>query len=295
MLQFFRIFPTGTVRKRLIHDQKIPSLGVVSVCEHDTASAYLSSALDREDAVIISSGTWALMGCELETPLITEESRRYNIANEGGYPGHHRFLKNVMGSWILQEIREDCRRKGVEYSYARLEAEAKKANPFVWFIDVDDELFFSPGNMSEKIQKNCLIRYGNAPESIGALVRCVYESLAMKYRRNLEILRQTTGKNFAVINIIGGGSQDALMCRCTAAACGIPVAAGPREATALGNIMIQLVAAGEIASVSDGRKIIAASDPPVWYEPEDAGHWEEGYRRYSELFGYTNLPGANLT
>jgi sugar (pentulose or hexulose) kinase len=274
----------GAVRNSLCRDHGFSPLRVVSVCEHDTASAYFSSPLDRPDTVIISSGTWALMGCELEEPLINEEAYRYNIANEGGYPGHHRFLKNIMGSWIIQEIRADYRLRGIEYSYKELENAAQKAVPFAFFIDVDDDLFFSPGNLPGKIRESCTKLYGNAPEDIGALIRCVYESLAMKYRRNLEILKKVTGTTFGAINIIGGCSKDALMCRFTANACGLPVAAGPEEATALGNMLIQLISAGEISSVEEGRSIVAASYPPIWYEPQDTARWEEGYRRYSALF-----------
>jgi sugar (pentulose or hexulose) kinase len=266
-----------------VEDQGLPSCRVVSVCEHDTASAYLASPLKNGNTIIISSGTWSLMGCELEAPLITEEGFRYNIANEGGYPGHHRFLRNVMGSWIIQEIRADYQVRGREYSFAELEKAAEQAEPFAHFIDVDEDAFFSPGNIPEKIRKDCG-RRGKAPEDIGALVRCVYESLAMKYRRNLDILEGVTGKTFETINIVGGGSRDGFLCRCTAASCGRPVVAGPQEATALGNLLVQLIAAGEIASVEEGRDMTAASFPPVRYEPEEASRWEAEYQRYCALF-----------
>jgi sugar (pentulose or hexulose) kinase len=274
----------GRLLESLCRDQGISPFKVVSVCGHDTASAYLSSPLDRRDAVIISSGTWSLMGCELEAPLINEAAYKHNIANEGGYPGHHRFLKNVMGSWIIQEIRAGFRAKGVEYSYSELEAEAKKAVPFAHFIDVDDDLFFSPGNPVEKIQNACRVKYGNAPEETGELIRCVYDSLAMKYRRNLEILKNVGGMSFGVINIIGGGSKDSLICQFTADACKLPVVAGPQEAAILGNILVQLISAGEIASIKEGREIIASSFPPVWYEPENTAQWDEAYERFCALF-----------
>ncbi|MCL1927938.1 MAG: rhamnulokinase [Treponema sp.] len=275
---------TGQLRERLCREQGISPFRVVSVCEHDTASAYLSSPLDRRDAIIISSGTWSLMGCELQQPLINEAAYRHNIANEGGYPDHHRFLKNVMGSWIIQEIRAEYRFKGIEYSYAELENMAKKATPFAFFIDVDDTCFFAPGNILGKIEESCRQRYGTVPEDTGALVRCVYESLAMKYRRNLELLKEVTGISFSVINIIGGGSKDSLMCSFTANACCLPVAAGPQEATVLGNILVQLIAAGKITSIKEGRNIIVDSFPTQVYEPEDTSRWKEGYDRYCALF-----------
>jgi sugar (pentulose or hexulose) kinase len=273
----------GTICGALVQDQGLPPCKAVSVCEHDTASAYLASPLNGGNTIIISSGTWSLMGCELKTPLIGEEGFRYNIANEGGYPGHHRFLRNVMGSWIIQEIRADYRAKGTDYGFADLERAAEGADPFAHFIDVDEDLFFTPGGIPEKIRKDCG-RRGKIPEDTGALMRCVYESLAMKYRRNLDILERVTGKTFETINIVGGGSRDGFLCRCTANACGRPVVAGPQEATALGNMLVQLMAAGEIASVEDGRDIIAASFPPVRYEPQETARWETEYRRYCTLF-----------
>jgi sugar (pentulose or hexulose) kinase len=273
----------GQLRDSLSRDLGLPPFRIVSVCEHDTASAYLASPLDRRDAIIISSGTWALMGCELEQPLINEEAYRYNIANEGGYPGYHRFLRNVMGSWIIQEIRAEYRVKGTVYSFAELEEMAKTAAPFAYFIDVDDNAFFTPGNMVGKIQETCRRHYGTAPETPGALLRCVYESLAMKYRRNLEILEKVTGTAFKIINIIGGGSKDVLMCQFTADSCKRPVAAGPQEATVLGNMLVQLIAAGKIASISEGRRIISASCPLAWYEPENTASWEEGYGHYCKV------------
>jgi sugar (pentulose or hexulose) kinase len=273
----------GTVTERLVREQELSRFKVVSVCEHDTASAYIASPLDRRDRIIISSGTWSLMGCELEAPLVCEEGFRHNLANEGGYPGYHRFLRNVMGSWIIQEIRADYRAGGRDYSYADMEREAEAAAPFAFFIDVDDDRFFSPGGMIDRIRRSCLEHYGRAPEEPGPLLRCVYESLAMKYRYTLELLERVTGRKFPVINIVGGGASDGLLCRFTADACNCPVAAGPREATALGNLLVQLVAAGELSSVEQGRAMIAASFPPLLYEPRNAGLWEAEYRRFLEL------------
>jgi len=273
----------GTITKRLCAENSILPFSVVSVCEHDTASAYCASPFQGKNHIIISSGTWALMGCELDKPLINEEGYRYNFANEGGYPGHHRFLRNVMGSWIIQQIRSFNLEHGKNYSYAEMEKEAETSTPFAYFIDVDDDLFFSPGNMPGKIHDYCMAHYSSAPANTGALVRCVYESLAMKYRRNLELLRHITNKSFSFITIIGGGARDKLMCQFTADACNLPVAAGPEEATALGNIIVQLIAAGEITNLEEGRKIIADSFPVLRYEPNDNAVWEEQYRKYCEL------------
>jgi sugar (pentulose or hexulose) kinase len=281
----------GTIIGGVGGEKKLESINVISVCEHDTASAYCASPFSEKKRMIISSGTWSLMGCELDAPLITEEGFRWNFANEGGYPEHHRFLRNVMGSWIIQEIRSGYREQGKNYTYTEIEKEAEAAAPFAYFIDVDDDLFFSPGDMAAKIHGYCLKRYTTAPENMGALVRCVYESLSMKYRRNLELLQNITGQQIAFINIIGGGARDRLMCRFTAGACRLPVAAGPEEATALGNILVQLIAAGEIKNLEEGRSMIAASFPPTWYEPENTGPWEEQYHRYREMFPLTGFSG----
>jgi sugar (pentulose or hexulose) kinase len=273
----------GTITERLVRDQELSRFNVVSICEHDTASAFIASPINQQDRVIISSGTWALMGCELEAPLICEEGFIHNFANEGGYPGHHRFLHNVMGSWIIQEIRADYRTKGRNYSYAEMEQEAEQAVPFAFFIDVDEDIFFSPGNMPDKIRGVCRKRCGRAPEGIGPLVRCVYESLAMKYRRTLDLLERITRRRFPIINIVGGGVRDSLMCRFTANACNRPVAAGPQEATALGNLLVQLIAAGELSSVEQGRAMIAASFPLLQYEPQNTDLWEAQYQRFTEI------------
>jgi sugar (pentulose or hexulose) kinase len=272
----------GTITEKLARGQELSRFRVVSICEHDTASAYIASPLDRRDRIIISSGTWALMGCELDAPLICEEGFNYNLANEGGYPGYHRFLRNVMGSWIIQEIRADYRAEGRDYSYADLEQAAEQAVPFAFFIDVDDDMFFSPGSMRNKIREACYERYGTVPEEPGPLVRCIYESLAMKYRYTLDLLERITGRKFSIINIVGGGANDSLMCRFTADACNCPVAAGPREATGLGNLLIQLIAAGKLSSIEQGRAMIAASFPLVSYEPQHTDLWETQYQYFRD-------------
>jgi rhamnulokinase len=255
---------------------------VIAVCEHDTASAFLASVNDR-DCAIISSGTWALVGTEIPEPIITEQGLKYNIANEGGYPGRHRLLRNVMGSWLIQEIREYYKENNQEYSYAELEIFATEAKPFAYLIDVDDPMFFSPGNMPEKIRTYCLNHYKQAPQTIGALVRCVYESLAFKYRWTIEKLEHMILKPLASINVVGGGSKSNLMCQFTANACNKPVAAGPSEATALGNILVQLIANKQIADISEGKKIIRASFPTQEFLPEDILIWEKEYVKFKNL------------
>lgn len=252
---------------------------IASVCEHDTASAFLASISD-DNCAIISCGTWALVGTETSFPIINNYGYKYNIANEGGYDGHHRILRNVMGTWIIQEVQSHYKKLGTMYSFPELEALALNTTPFQYFIDVDDELFFSPGHMPEKIQSYCRQIYGNVVLSIGEIIRCIYESLAMKYRYNIEKIQKLTGKNFTYINIIGGGSQSELMCQFTANICQIPVYAGPIEATAIGNIMIQLIADKQIKSIEQGRALVKKSFPYKLYKPQNSSKWNKQYEKF---------------
>jgi sugar (pentulose or hexulose) kinase len=253
---------------------------VVAVCEHDTASAFLASA-GGKDSVIISSGTWALVGVQVEKPMISGYGLKYNVANEGGYRGYHRLLRNVMGTWIIQQIREDCRRKGREYTYSQLEAMAAESEPFAYWVDVDDPVFFEPGNMPEKVRQACKKLWGSAPRDLGGVVRCVYESLAMKFRWSVEILEHMTGRTYPSVNLIGGGSKDGLMCQLTADICGKPVTAGPAEATSYGNLMVQLIADGAVENVEEGRKILRASFSVREYRPQMPADGE--YRKFKSM------------
>lgn len=270
---------TGTVN-RIIESRGIK---VVSVCEHDTASAFIAGALGR-DSVIISSGTWALVGIQTEKPIINDYGMKYNVANEGGFKGHHRLLRNVMGTWIIQEIRSYYRSKGIEYTYSQLEQAAAESAPGKYFIDVDDPMFFEPGDMPEKVIGFCRKYYGKAPENIGAIMRCVYESLAMKFRFSVEILEKLTGKAYPAINIIGGGSRDRLLCRLTADICKKPVTAGPAEATAYGNLLVQLIADGVVKNIEQGQKILKNSYSVREYKPESDIQWDEKYRLFKSMF-----------
>lgn len=259
----------------------------VSVCEHDTASAFLASpaAADRGRVAIISSGTWSIVGCELPQPLICDAGFRHNLANEGGYPGHHRFSRNAMGSWIIQEIRSDCELRGAPITFAQIEEEASRAGAFEFLIDADDSAFYAPGNMQERVREWCSQRYGRAPSGIGVIARCVYESTALGYRRAIGLLEAATGRALPVINIVGGGARDRLLCQFTASACNRPVMAGPFEATALGNLAVQLIAAGELSSVEQAREMIGGSFEPEWYEPRNPEAWDEQYRALANLLG----------
>ncbi len=257
----------------------------VSVCEHDTASAFLAAPGGGEHA-ILSSGTWALVGCEQAGPIIDDFGFRHNIANEGSLPGHHRLLRNVMGSWILQELRREYQQDGEGYEFSEQAALAETCAPFSFLIDVDDPEFFAPGGMRQKIREKCWARRGGMPETRGEFIRCVCESLALKYRWALDMLETLTGRTFPAIDIIGGGAQDAFTCRLTADACRRPAIAGPADASAIGNILVQMIAHGEIRDVAEGREAIARSFPRAQYEPGDEARWRDAYGDFVRHFAF---------
>ena len=194
-----------------------------------------------------------------DAPVITELTFRHNIANEGGYPGHHRLLKNVMGTWILQELLREYASEGTEINFEQAQALARKAQPFGFMMDPDAPAFFEPGRMRDKIRAESLRACGRAPESPGEFFRCVYEGLALRYRYALELLEEASGRSIAWINVMGGGSQDAFACQCTADAAGRTVLAGPADASAIGNLMVQMLAAGEFPDLAAIRKAVRHS------------------------------------
>ncbi len=257
---------------------------VMTVASHDTASAVLAVPTQEEDFIYISSGTWSLMGTELKEPLITPQTRQANFTNEGGAQNTIRFLKNIMGLWIIQESRRQWKREGTEYSFAQMEAWAKEATAFRSLINVDHPTFSTPGNMPEKIREYCRNTNQPVPETVGEVVRCIYESLALKYRFVAERIQEMMGKQAKVIHVVGGGTKDGFLSQMTADACGIPVAAGPEEATAIGNLMMQAIALGEVANVKQAREIIAASFDLKHYTPTaDRDSWDEAYDKFCTL------------
>ena len=258
---------------------------VMTVASHDTASAVLAVPTQEKDFIYISSGTWSLMGTELSEPLINAESERLNLTNEGGAMNTVRFLKNIMGLWLIQESRRQWRREGNEYSFAQMEAWAKECKPLQCFIDPDDASFATPGNMPERIREFCRRTGQHVPESVGEVVRCIYESLALKYRKTAETIEELMGKRAKVIHVVGGGTKDGFLSQMTADACGVPVAAGPEEATAIGNLMMQTIAAGEVADLAEARQVVAASFALKHYEPtSDRGVWDEAYGKFCALY-----------
>jgi rhamnulokinase/L-fuculokinase len=274
----------GQITPDICEELTVEPVDVVAVGSHDTASAAISVPTDEKDFVYISCGTWSLFGTELKEPHIGEDSLEYSYTNEGGYNNTIRFLTNIMGTWLIQESRRQWKREGNEYSFAQMEAWAKEAKPFASLINPDYHAFNTPGNMPEKIREFCRITGQHVPETVGEVVRCIYESLALKYRFTVETLESLRNKKTAMINVVGGGTKDKFLSQMTADACGIPVCAGPEEATAMGNIVMQAIAAGEIANLSEAREVVANSTELKYYEPtKQRDAWDCAFERFCKL------------
>ncbi len=258
---------------------------VFTSASHDTASAVVAVPTTTTDYAYLSSGTWSLIGLELDTPVINDHSYAANVTNEGGVYGTFRFLKNVMGLWIAQQCRATWRAQGEDYSYDELARLAASAEPLRSLIEPDDPAFFPPGDMPARIREYCQRTGQPIPESVGQVMRTAYESLALKYRLVLERMTALSGRTYERLHIIGGGTKNRLLCQMTADALGCPVIAGPVEATALGNGIVQLIALGEIADLQQAREILSRSAETVTYEPKPSAAWEEAYQQFKQLGG----------
>ena len=256
---------------------------VIAVAGHDTQCAVAAMPAPAEGAAFLSCGTWSLLGCELDEPVLTEQSRLLALSNEKGANGKINYLKNIIGLWLIQESRRQWRRDGQESSSAELEALALAAAPLRSFIDPDAPEFTPPGDIPGRVREFCRRTGQPVPETVGQVMRCIYESLALKYRFALDQLSRATGKPFGSLHILGGGTKDGLLCRMTADCTGIPVIAGPVEATALGNILIQLAALGEVRDIKEGRALIAATEPVKHISPGNRRDWDKAYETYTTL------------
>ena len=282
------IVPPGTVLGELRPDvSREVGLGgstpVIAPGSHDTASAVGAiSDLDVHSAYI-SSGTWSLMGVEIPEPIINTQALGLNFTNEGGVGGTIRFLKNISGLWLLQESRRQWQLEGQAYTWDGLLALAEKAEAFRCLVDPDAHDFLSPGDMPNKIHNYCRRTGQLEPVSVGQVVRACLESLALKSRQLLADLEMLTGHRLETIRVVGGGSQNRLLCQFTADACQRPVVAGPVEATALGNLMLQAIASGHLADIRQGRQAVAASIERKIYDPRPSLAWDEAFARFEVL------------
>ena len=257
---------------------------VIAVAGHDTQCAVAAMpVLDGETPAFLSCGTWSLIGCELDEAILTDESNTLELSNELGANGKVNYLKNISGLWLIQELRRNLNAQGNSYSYNDLEQAARKSEAFKCFIDPDAPSLSSPGRLWEKIKAYCEKTHQPIPETVGEAVRCIYESLALKYRYAISQISRVTGKDFDVLHLLGGGTKDNFLCEMTANCLNIPVSAGPVEATALGNIVLQFIALGEIESVEQGRKIIAQNEKIFGYSPKGDSSWDAAYERYVNI------------
>jgi len=274
----------GKLSPKLQEELGCNSIDVVNIASHDTASAIVSiPALDEEDYVYISSGTWSLMGMELSKPCITDTGMTLNFTNEGGINNTIRYLKNIMGLWIIQETRRQWEREGEELSFSEIVDLAMEAKPFKGFIDPDDDLFATAGNMPKRINEYLSVTGQPVCETKGEIARCIFESLAMKYRHTLEGLEAVFGKKIKRINIIGGGIQNELLCQYTANASGLKTVTGPVEATAIGNLLVQFMAQGRIKDLKHARQVVANSFPVKVYQPENPAGWNQYYQKFKKV------------
>jgi rhamnulokinase len=252
---------------------------VIAVGSHDTASAVAATPSQDEKWAYLSSGTWSLMGVEIPRAIINDKSFDYEFTNEGGVCNTIRLLKNIMGLWVLQECRRQWQREGEELSYDQIARMAAKAKPFAAFIDVDHTEFFSPGDMPAKVNAYLKSTGQNVISDKGQMARMILESLAVKYRKTMEMIEDTIGHTIDVLHIVGGGIKNELLCQFTADAINKKVITGPAEATALGNIMMQAIATGQIQTVEQGRKLVAASTELKTYTPQNVKAWDEQYKK----------------
>jgi rhamnulokinase len=256
---------------------------VVAPACHDTGSAVAAVPSNGQDYMWISSGTWSVMGTQVSQPIINASSLTHNFTNEGGVARTFRLCKNVVGLWLVQQCRRTWARAGDELSYDAMVELARKAPPFRSLIDPDHSEFLPPGDIPARIAAYCRQSGQPVPEEKGEIVRCALESLALKYRFQLERLEGLLGKQLATIHIIGGGTQNRLLCQFTADATGRQVIAGPVEATALGNVLMQALALGYLSSLSEGRQVIGKSFEPAFYEPREPEPWNDAYWRFCKL------------
>ncbi|MBM3134666.1 MAG: rhamnulokinase [Chloroflexi bacterium] len=284
------IVPSGTVLGPLLPavaaEVGLGNVPIIAPACHDTASAVAAVPATGE-VVYISSGTWSLLGTELPEPIINEQSLAFDFTNEGGVGGTFRFLKNITGLWLVQECRRTWAHQGQEFSYDELTQMAAQATPRRSIVDPDDGEFAKHGDMPARLRTFCQRTGQPVPQSPGEVVRCALESLALKYRWVLERLETILGRRLETIHIVGGGAQNRLLCQFTADATGRRVVAGPVEATAIGNIIVQAMALGHVASLAEGRRLVRHSCALATYEPVSSPGWEETYGRLASLMGGT--------
>ena len=254
----------------------------IPVGTHDTASAVAAAPLQERQA-FCSSGTWSLFGVESDIPVLTDEAFDMNLSNEGTVDGKIRLIKNIMGMWIIQQCQEEWARQKHRVNWDEIIESANQVPPHQYFIDLENPVFYNAGDMVKKVQGYCKNTNQPIPQTIGEISRCVFESIVFRYRLTLEQLEIVTGKKINALRIVGGGGQNRLLNQFSANAMGIPVLAGPVESACAGNILVQAMACGDLASVEDIREIVKRSFPTVQYDPIDTDVWADAYSKYCKI------------
>lgn len=284
---FTDIVPTGTVigkiSPELAKELGIGEIPVIAAAGHDTQAAIVSIPAESPDYAYISCGTWSLMGIESDTPIINEKSDALAFTNEAGVDNKTTFLKNIMGLWLVQESKRQWDREGKNYSFAQLETMAGEAEAYRTFMNPEDDFFMAPGDMPNRIREYCSNTQQPVPGTEGEVMRCIYQSLALKYRQTVESLEEIKGGPIGVIHMMGGGIKDRMLCQLTANATGRKVIAGPVEATSIGNLIVQAMALGEVKSLEEARQIVKASFPVEEYQPQDVEAWNAAYEKYIKV------------
>lgn len=276
----------GTLRKEVAEFTGLGKLNIMTPATHDTGSAVAAIPTrntGQADWAYISSGTWSLMGVEVDDAILSEQALRRNVTNEGGVDGTYRLLKNIMGLWLVQRCKVAFAAQGRDFDYTELTRLASEATAFRSLVDPDKQVFLGPADMPAAIAEECRRTGQPVPETEGQFVRCALESLALKYRMVLGWLEELTGVSIQVIHIVGGGTQNQLLNQFTADACGRQVFAGPIEATALGNVLLQARAAGDLGSLAEIREVVRSSESIDEYTPRRTAEWNDAWERFQSL------------
>ena len=270
----------GMLAKDICEELQTEQIPIIAVAGHDTASAVAAIPASDKNFAYLSSGTWSLMGIETDGPVVNEQTSIFNITNEGGVDGTIRLLKNITGMWIVEQCLKKWHKEGTDYTYPQMVELAKEAEPFVCFINPDDPVFSNPHDMPKAICEYCGRTGQKCPQTHGEFIRVIFESLALRYREVLDVFRRLSANPIEKLHIIGGGSRNGLLNQFTSNAIGLPVLAGPSEASSIGNIMLQAKAAGVVSSLQEMRDVISANVQPERFMPEEQEIWNNAYKNY---------------
>jgi rhamnulokinase len=273
----------GDLRPEVAEDTGLTGAAVISPASHDTASAIAAVPFREPGSAYVSSGTWSVVGTEVTRPVIDDRSFSANLTNEGGPSGTFQLMSNATGLWLLHECQRTWEQHGHRWEFSELAALAGAAPPLASLVDPNAAAFVAPGDMPGRIADWCRRTGQEVPEGPGEMVRCLLESLTLVYRQTIELLTAVSGVSPPAVHIVGGGSRNELLCQWTADATGLPVWAGPTEASEVGNLLVQAMALGELGSLEDARAVAGESFSPVLYEPCQPGPWDEAYGRFKQL------------